>query len=201
MANEITLDSAFLREYAKRLKQAEQALGEARADLQRANRQTGWSCPERHEIFGQLSDLSRKTAQAAASISAIAVALEGGAGQFDAWEGKAKQYEAQMSGKLRKKWSFVGKVYAAETRPRMSPGLNSLGNPNAPQPVASRTESVNLPVQPVPAVPISSPVQVGGRQNSVMNPALSGGPPVLTLPPILDGWGAVWEWIKRGMTA
>jgi len=125
---DIILDSACLREWATALQSAKYQLEEASQALRRAGRQTGWNCPERHEINARLSELSQRLRDINARLEQIASALNQGAAAHDAWERKALRRKNALATNLQNRLGFCaaaknGGKYTLPTSPvpRLNP--------------------------------------------------------------------------------
>lgn len=119
---DIILDSACLREWVSALQSAKYQLEEAVRALHRAGRQTGWNCPERHEINARLSELSQRLGNINARLEQITSALGQGAAAHDAWEQKALQRKNALAANLQNQLGFCastknGGKYTLPTSP------------------------------------------------------------------------------------
>ena len=119
---DVTLDSGYLRELTQLIQASENQLAEAKRALSRAERQTGWNCPERHEINARLSELSRRLGDLSARLDAVAGALRQGTAEHDAWEQKALQRKNALAASLQKNLGFPaaaknGGAYTLPTSP------------------------------------------------------------------------------------
>jgi len=169
MSDKITLDAAVLRDTAKRLNDVGLDLVEAMNSLNRANRHTGWRCPERNTVNNKLSDIDRNLHTAARAVAGLANALNSGASRYEAWENTASQRESEMNAQLTKNWSFLAKVWsgAQGIASRIGGAFSSINLPTISLPKPAGLPHVNLTetfssLDPLPGLST-------GQTNSVRN--------------------------------
>lgn len=103
----IHFDSDYMRDRAKIVAQAGEAIDEAIECLRKANRHDGWQCVERAEINGKLDEMKKRLANIKDNaVTPVSTALSRGADQFADLEARSEAQEKQVAEQMRRDWGF-----------------------------------------------------------------------------------------------
>jgi uncharacterized protein YukE len=202
VADIINYETDFMKNYAKKIKQAADLINEAYKSLQHAFNHSTWRCPERVHIASEVAETKDGVSKMRDALRNLADALDKGADRFEAWDRALSARNIELAAPLLDYWGFESDVW--EPGPAAATGGSSStqtvgGSVSWPSQSAAGGSSgsagsgtLKLPTINIPAIKFPSLTfpSIGGTPKVTVEPLAKivvGGSDSIDLNPISEG--------------